>query len=133
MSRTQRNLTEDEKGELANLNAAVSAAIEARSLWLDAKMHETSRLQVGDDIYDLNSGRSLGRVSELYRFWRDRDEGVRDTSVDCSYRYETHPRSFDNTSRQSGLSFGTREDAASRAEMQVSRLRGLTEGFRLSP
>jgi hypothetical protein len=126
MSSTQRPLTEDEKGELADLNAAVSAAIETRSLWLDAKMHECSRLQVGDDIYDLDSGRRLGRVSALYRFWRDRDGGVRDTSVSCHYEYETHSRCFDNTSRQLGLSCGTREDAAHRAEMQVSLLRGTT-------
>lgn len=124
MSRTQRPLTEDEEQELAGLNAAVSAAIEARSLWLDAKMHECSQLQVGDDIYDLDKGRRLGKVSELYRFWRDRDEGVRDTYAYCDYKYETSPRCFDNTSRQVGLSFGTREDAARRAEMRTSQLRG---------
>lgn len=127
MSSTQRPLTEDEKGELADLNAAVSAAIETRRLWLDAKMHECSRLQVGDDIYDLDSGRRLGRVTELYRYWRDRDDGVRDTSVSCHYQYETSVRlCFDNTSRQVGLTCGTREDAARRAEMQVSLLRGTT-------
>jgi hypothetical protein len=111
MSNMQRPLTDDEKGELANLTAAVSAAIAARRVWLDAKMHECSRLQVGDDIYDLTSGTMVGTVSRLYRFWADRDEGVRDTSVHCDYEYETSPRCFDNTSRQSGRSFGSRDDA----------------------
>jgi hypothetical protein len=119
---TQRPLTEDEKSELANLTAAVTAAIEARRNWLDAKMHETSRLQVGDDIYDLDSGTRLGTVSKVYRYWRDRDEGVRDTDAYCEYRYETSPRCFDNTSRQIGRSFGTREDALHYA-VRTSRLR----------
>lgn len=123
MGMTQRPLTDDEKVELAALNEAVLAAIKARSAWLDVKMHECSRLQVGDDIYDVDSGARLGKVSRLYRFWADRDDGVRDTSVSCSYEYETHPRCFDNTSRQVGVSFGTREDALGRAERQASWLR----------
>jgi len=124
---TQRPLTDDEKGELAGLNAAVTAAIEARSAWLDAKMAECSRLQVGDDIYDLRSGVRLGKVSGLYRFWADRDDGIRDTSAHCDYEYETSPRCFDNTSRQM-RSFGTREDAISHAEARTARLRGGLDG-----
>lgn len=123
MSRLQRPLTDDEKSDLAALTAAVTAAIEARRDWLDAKMHECSRLQVGDDIYDLDSGQQLGRVSKLYRFWADRDYGIRDASVHCDYQYETQPRCFDNTSRQLGRSFGTRQDAMRYAEMRASQLR----------
>lgn len=123
MGITQRPLTEDEKAELAALNGAVAAAIKARSAWLDAKMHECSHLQVGDDIYDLKTGSKLGIVSELYRYWRDRDEGVRDTSAHCDYKFETYPGCSDNTSRQPLLYFGTREDALRYAEMQASRLR----------
>jgi hypothetical protein len=119
----KRPLTEDETAELARLNAAVSAAIEVRRDWLDAKMHECSHLQVGDDIYDLDSGTMVGKVSELYRFWRDRDEGVRDTYVHCDYRYETSPRCFSNTSSQVGRSFGTREQAVFHAELRASLLR----------
>jgi MoaA/NifB/PqqE/SkfB family radical SAM enzyme len=85
-------------------------------------MHETSRLQVGDDIYDLDKGIRVGTISELYRYWRDRDEGVRDTSAHCDYEYETRPGCRDNTSRQYG-SFGTRGDAIHRAEMRTSLLR----------
>ena len=127
MSATQRPLTDDEKAALDALNAAVLAAIDARRAWLDAKMHECSRLQVGDDIYDVDSGRRLGTVSRLYRFWQDRDGGVRDTSPNCSYEYETSPRCFDNTSRQSGRSFGTKEDALRRAELRASLLRSPTQ------
>lgn len=48
---------------------------------------------------------------------------VRDTSAYCSYQYEESPRCFDNTSRQTGRLFGTREDALSYAEMRASSLR----------
>lgn len=119
-----RDLTEDEKHELADLNNAVSAAIEVRRAWLDTKMHECSRLQPGDDIYDVNSGVRLGEVTEIYRYWADRDEGVRDTSLSCEYRYRKFTGSNDNTSRQTSASFGTREDALREAEWQTARLRG---------
>lgn len=124
MSSLQRRLSEEENAELAALTAAVEAAIQARREWLDAKMHECSRLQEGDDIYDLETGARVGRVAELYRYWQDRDDGVRDTHVDCHYRYETSGRSFDNTSRQSGRSFGTRQDAIDWAEARTARLKG---------
>lgn len=117
---TQRALNDDEQRELDALNAAVTAAVEARRDWLDAKMHETSRLQPGDDIYDTDSGRKLGRVSELYRYQTGRND-LLDTGHYCDYQYETGRLSFDNTSRQVGLSYGTREDAAS----LVSRLASL--------
>jgi hypothetical protein len=123
---TQRSLTDDEKAELADLTAAVTTALEARRDWLDAKMHETSKLQVGDDIYDINSGSKLGKVSGLYRYWRDRNDLI-DTNAYCEYEYESLPGYRRNTSSQSGRLFGTREEALLRAEMQASRLReGLT-------
>lgn len=125
-SMTQRPLTESEKSELADLNAGVVAAIQARRVWLDAKMYECSRLQIGDDIYDLDSGAKLGKVTELYRYSRDRDEGVRDTHAYCDYRYEMYRGCFDNTSRQGTLFFGTHDDAIAHAERRVSRLRGST-------
>lgn len=118
---TQRSLTEEEKSELEQLSANVAAAIVARRDWLDAKMHETSRLKVGDEIFDVKNGRILGKVSKLYRYWRDRND-LLDTSYYCDYSYETSPHSFDNTSRQSGLNFGTREDAIKNAERRMAYL-----------
>lgn len=115
MGTTQRPLTEDEKHQLDNLTAAVTAAVEARRTWLDAKMHECSHLQVGDDIYDVNQGRKVGTVSKLYRYWRDRNP-LLDDSHYCDYKYQTSANGSDNTSRQVGRSFGTREDAIRRAE-----------------
>jgi len=118
---TQRELTPAENAELDALDLAVTTAIAARQAWLDAKMYETSQLQVGDDIYDLDTGNKVGKVAALYRFWRDRDEGIRDDSYYCDYQYETAPNCFDNTSRQPGRSFGTREQAAQRARLNAAR------------
>ncbi|MFA4050929.1 MULTISPECIES: hypothetical protein [Mycobacteroides] len=98
----------DEHSELDALNAAVQAAIDARREWLDGKMRETSKLQVGDDIYDAQTGEKLGVVSGLYRYHAGRDD-LYDTDVECDYQYETRPGCFDNTSRQVGRMFGTRE------------------------
>lgn len=116
-----RMLTDDEENELASYNAAVAAAIEARRTWLDAKMHECSHLQPGDDIYDTDTGTRLGKVSKLYRYWRDRDDGIRDTRASCEYEYETSPRGFDNTSRQTTRSFGTRDQAIRAAHLRAAR------------
>lgn len=117
---SQRALTLPEQAELAALNDGVSEAIAKRKAWLDDKMAETSKLQVGDDIYNLRSGRKVGVVSELYRY---RTNDLYDTSHYCEYRYESSPNCFDNTSRQSGSSFGTKEDALRHAERHVERLR----------
>lgn len=119
---TYRQLTEAEQGELDALNRAVTAAIRARREWLDKKMHECSALQVGDDIYDLNSSAKVGVVSKLYRYWRDRDEGMRDDTFSISYEYQTGSHSYDNTSRQYRR-FGTREDPLAAAEYRASVLR----------
>lgn len=119
---TQRALTEDEKAELSGLTEAITAAIEARRAWLDAKMAETSALQVGDDIYELVTGVKVGVVAGLYRYWQGRNDLLDDDHY-CDYRYQTYGNCFDNTSRQSGRSFGTREQASRRADAAASRLR----------
>lgn len=129
MSDTQRRLTKDEQRELDALNAAVTDAIAARRKWLDAKMHETSRLQPGDDIYDVRKGQRLGVVSELYRYHTGRND-LYDTDPSCDYRYETSPRCFDNTSRQVGLWYGTQQEAADYAEWRASQFRvGVSSGI----
>ncbi|YCU34461.1 hypothetical protein ACRYGU_16590 [Mycobacteroides abscessus] len=117
----QRRLNDDEKSQLEALTAAVQAALDARREWLDAKMHETSKLQVGDDIYDVETGVNLGAVTKLYRYHAGRND-LYDTSVECDYEYRTYGGYNDNTSRQSGRSFGTHEDAVEHAKSQVDRL-----------
>lgn len=119
--RTQRPLNADEHTELEALNAAVQGAIDARREWLDAKMRETSKLQAGDDIYDVQTGEKLGVVSGLYRYHAGRDD-LYDTYVECDYQYETRPGCFGNTSSQGGRVFGTREDAAAHAKSLVAQL-----------
>lgn len=102
----QRHLTVDELRELADLNAAVITAVETRRVWLDKKMVECSKIQVGDSIFNLDTGQLLGKVTKLYRLFRNLDGGFFDTSPYCHYEYEAGPLRLDNTSRQPGLRFG---------------------------
>ena len=130
MSFLNRMLREDEQAELDALNEAVDEAIRKRTAWLDAKMAEVCTLKVGDDIYDLDSGRRLGIVTRLYRYWGPHDPGgeCRDPRYDksCSVEveYSDSPGSRDNTSRHAGArSFGTKEEAAREAQRRLDRLR----------
>lgn len=122
----QRSLTADEKAELERLNQAVKDAIAQRRAWLDTKMFETSKLKVGDEIYDLDTGQRLGVVRSLYRYWRDRNDGVLDTDHSCDYTYahESSPMCTYNTSSQSGRRFGTKQEAIDAAQRALERLKG---------
>lgn len=110
------------KETLEQLNAAVDEAIRKRREWLDAEMVRQSPIKVGDMLYDLESGRPVGRVVELYRYWRDRDNGIHDKNLDWDYGYEHGPRMIDNTSRQVGRRFGTREQAKAAMERRAKAI-----------
>jgi len=114
----KKPLSDDDRKRLDELNDAVKAAIETRRDWLDSKMPEYAEMQVGDDVYDLDSCVKVGKVSDLYRYWRDQDEGVRDDSLSIEYEFETRPNCFDNTSRQP-LAVGSKSQAR---DMARSRL-----------
>jgi hypothetical protein len=119
----QRDLTVEERAELDALNAAVDQALANRKAWLDAKMVETSRLKVGDEIYNLKTGDRLGVVTELYRYWANQNN-LLDTGVHCDYRYlvrgDAAIRSYDNTSRQIGLRYGSKEDLIWQKQFELS-------------
>lgn len=102
-------MKEQDRLKLDELNKRVEDAIKERRKWLDSKMPEYAKVQVGEAIYDLNKGIKLGVVSKHYRYWQDRDEGVRDTSLDINYEYNTGGNCYDNTSRQY-VCVGTIED-----------------------
>ena len=123
----QRELTAEEQAELDRLNESVTEAIRARRAWLDAKMHEISKLKPGDGLWDVTNGRRIGRVRRLYRYWADHDDGVRDTEPYCDYEYDTPDGFIDNTSRQLALHFGTKEEAAEYAESRARALRSRLE------
>lgn len=121
---SQRPLYEFEQEYLDTMNKAVADAIAARTMWLDAKMVETSELKIGDDIYDIRSGKKLGVITGLYRY-QARQNRLLDTSIYCDYEYQTEPGIIDNTSSQPGLEFGTREEAARWTEIRAERLKRL--------
>lgn len=101
-----RQMTESDQKQLEDMNMAVKEAIRLRREWLDRKMEEYADVKVGEVLYELGSGQPVGVVSRLYRYWQDRDEGVRDTHLDVNYEYNTGGNCFDNTSRQDGSDFG---------------------------
>lgn len=118
--RHARELTSVEQKELVDLNNAVTDAIRARKEWLNRKMHEISHLHPGDDIYDLDSGKRLGTVSRLYRYHTDRNVEL-DCCLSFHCEYSVDTNCYDNTSRQIGLRWGTKEQAREAAETR-SRL-----------
>jgi len=117
-------LTQEEQDALRILTNDVESAIARRRAWLDRKMDETSDLHIGDEIYDVRTGTMLGVVRKLYRFWRDRNEGVLDDSVSCEYEYEFEPGCLMNTSSQPEIFFGTKEDARRHHKHQYDMLGG---------
>lgn len=105
-------MNQADKDELARLNKAVTEAIKVRREFLDAKMLEYSPLKIGDEIYELDTCTCVGTVTDIYRVWRDRNEGVSDVSLEIAYQYRSsNSKVVDNTSRQASIRFGSKEDA----------------------
>ncbi len=92
--------------DLENLNKEVTAALAKRKAWMDSQMAKFAKVQVGEPIYDLDTGRQLGTVSRHYRYWDRQRNPLYDTTMDIACEYETSRNIFDNTSRQSGLRYG---------------------------
>lgn len=117
------------QAELNVLNAEVVAVLAKRKAWMDAHMQDFSNFKVGDEVYDSNTGRMLGVVTELYRYWGERDPRY-DTGMDIEISYRNSGGGIDNSSRHAGggPSFCTREEAAeamkSRAEYLAWKARG---------
>lgn len=119
-----KTLTTEDRRTLEELNAAVIASIKARREWLDSKMAEYAEVQVGEDLYNLNTGERLGKVAGFYRFWADRDNGVRDDIMDINYRYETAPNCYGNTSGFGSGRFGGKPEMEKEMQRRLDRLRG---------
>ena len=112
-------LSPEDQGRLDYLNQAIEDAIRERTSWLDSKMEEYADLQIGDDIYNLNSGKKAGVVTALYRLNSGRR---RDGYMEVNYKFETSPNCFDNTSRQPGV-LGSKPEAVKRAGADFERLK----------
>lgn len=113
--------------ELAALNKAVDDAVAARRAWMDAHMPDYARHRVGETLYDLNTGRELGTVSRLYRYWGEQDDPRYDTTMSVQYEIvvsNSHGvRVLDNTSRQPGLRYGNAAQLAREMEGKAAMAR----------
>jgi hypothetical protein len=92
---------------LDQLNKAVDDAIATRKKWMDDHMVDYAKFQVGDEIYDGDTGRRLGVVTRLYRYHADRNP-LLDRHMSIDYEFCVGKNMFDNTSRHLGRRFGVR-------------------------
>lgn len=98
-------MSEDLKAELAALNKSVEGAIATRKKWMDDHMVDYAKFKIGDVLYDANTGRWMGVVTEYYRYHQG--DPRFDTSMSIAYCFKTDQRCTDNTSRQPGVWFTT--------------------------
>jgi hypothetical protein len=87
--------------ELKALNAKVSEAIAERKAWMDAHMKDYAKWQIGEVLYNMETGQKMGTVSHHYRYSAEH-QPFYDTSMSIDYTLETSPGCFDNTSRHAG-------------------------------
>lgn len=105
--------------ELAALNAAVDEAVARRRQWMDDHMADYARYRVGEKLYDLGTGRLLGTIEKLYRYWANHDPSM-DTRMSVDYAYRTRDGFIDNTSRHGRGSYwyGNKQELLSHLERQ---------------
>jgi hypothetical protein len=101
-----KEITQSDRAKLDELNAAVSGAVQARRQWLDSKMAEYADVPVGERLFDLDSGLCVGIVTRHFRFWSDRNDGVRDDTLTVDYEYRTNGGHVQDTANQLERRFG---------------------------
>lgn len=106
--------------ELKALNAKVDAALAERKAWMDAHMKDYARWQVGEVLYNLENGSTLGTISKLYRYQAEHNPFY-DTSMSIDYEFQMSPNCFSNTSRLAG-SFGNLRELAALRKSQAEFL-----------
>jgi hypothetical protein len=115
----QRDLTLQEKEELALLNKEVDKALSQRKDWLDKKMVEIATLKPGDEIYDLETHSLLGIVTDVYRY-----KGNGDEILICDYLYQIDNHNSiikvnGNTSSKPLGRFGSKKDVEKALEFKL--------------
>lgn len=114
------------KEKLDLLNKKVSEVLKERTEFLDSLMKSTAKFKVGDDIYSLTTGKRVGTVSRVYRYFKERGNLLLDDSLRIDYEFETEPGSmcFSNTSCTPSELFGTLDEAIAIANKLTSDLEG---------
>jgi hypothetical protein len=104
-------LSEDDAEALKALNDTVKNAIAARTAWLDEHMPKYAKYAIGEELFDLDTGRSLGTVHNYYRYWAEQRNPTYDTGLNIEYKLRVQENVYDNTSRHAGrISFGNRAE-----------------------
>ena len=103
-------LDSEDAEELKRLKAAVKDAIAARTVWLDERMPKYAKYEVGEDLFDMDTGRWLGTVDSYYRYWAEQNPFY-DTHLSIEYKLRVQDNVYDNTSRYAGqISIGNKAE-----------------------
>jgi hypothetical protein len=122
-----------DREKLRFFNQAVESAILARQKWLDENVPKYAEAQIGEDLFDLETGRSLGVVTAHTRCHRNSGSGnYYDNSLafayevrpkgDGGYASEGYPVASNSRDRYSESGTGTQAQAIERAQWRLAEL-----------
>lgn len=109
-------LDEEDAEQLKLLNATIKDAIAARAEWLDERMPKYAKYAIGEELFDLDTGKRLGAVCEYYRYNANHNP-LYDTHMGIEYKLLVRGNLYDNTSRYAG-----RISIGNKAELERRRL-----------
>lgn len=108
--------------KLKELNDAVDKAITDRKQWMDDHMKDFAKYQVGEQLYNLDTGELLGTITKLYRYYAHHHPEM-DRIMRIDYVYKTSPNTNDNTSRHGGrLWYGNKEELERQLAWKLRKL-----------
>lgn len=99
------------RAELRAMDERIDALVAERKAWMDAHMADFAKWPIGTELFDLDSGRSVGVIAEFYRY--------PDDSMSVEYRFTNG----DNTSRYGRYTpgaFGSKADLRAQLERSAT-------------
>ena len=122
-----------DRAKLRFFNQAVESAILTRQKWLDEAVERYADVQIGEELFDLESGRSLGIVTRHLRCHRNSGSGnYYDNSMSFSYEVrpkgaggydsEDYPVASNVRNRHDDVGVGSHAQAVERAQWRLAEL-----------
>ena len=111
-------MKEIDNDTLRVLNEDIEIAIKNRTAFLDRKMEEYAKVAIGEDMYNLKTGKLLGVVSEHYRYHEG--DSRFDTSMNIKYRFTNGSNT--SSQRLHSSAIGSKSDLIERKEQDLKAL-----------